>query len=604
MRFTTPLPQPLQKECTKAAETFKKFVTSGGDGLDEVIPRSVLQQAKGFAIFTVVKAGLLLSARAGSGLAIARLPNGTFSAPSAIGTAGMGIGAQWGAELTEFLIVLNSTSAAESFMRGGKLTIGGNLSIAVGPLGRNGEAWKSLHEGHIVSMYSYSRTKGLFSGISLESSVIATRADANAIAYQRDVTAKELLSGDITPPQWADLLIQTLTQTIGNLAPDDDALSDASERVSMSGTSNEPPSRNINGAADRWPEGDFDQSQKKTMPSGSGAENVAEGGGSFDRSSIDSDSPRGGPSSQPDQASTGPARQEVGGSTPGLDENQSKQSPSRAKEEILDSTRPSRNPNDRPVPLRPALPLRPSSRPSNSKPVLPPRHPSIRSPYQLTPAAARGCVSNAPRPSEPPIPKAQTIPEAAQDTTIPVAAYSMARIYRPLSTDGSGLTPLQPQTIPEPEAPPPTTPYASCSLVEQHDEHSLSADHPNLAPSAQSPLAGKAEHNQAQGSPRPADQWDGESDLSESESVASSPGRAHKFPVKRLSDSRTPPEMMKVVALFDFFAEEDVDLSFRAGDEIDVIERTESTNDWWIGVLAGQASRRGIFPANYVELAV
>lgn len=83
-----------------------------------------------------------------------------FSAPSAIGTAGMGIGAQWGAELTKFLVVLNSTLALESFMRGGKLTIGGNLSIAVGPLGRNGEAWKSLNKGRIVSMYSYSRTKG------------------------------------------------------------------------------------------------------------------------------------------------------------------------------------------------------------------------------------------------------------------------------------------------------------------------------------------------------------------------------------------------------------------------------------------------------------
>lgn len=262
MKLTTPLPQPLQKECTKATNIFKNFVTSGGDGLDEVIPRSVLQQAKGFAIFTVVKAGLLISARAGSGLVIARLPNGTFSAPSAIGTAGLGIGAQWGAELTEFLIVLNSTIAVRSLMSAGKLTIGGNLSIAVGPLGRNGEAWKSLKKGHIVSMYSYSRTKGLFSGISLEGSIIAARADANAIAYQRDVTPKELLNGDITPPRWADFLIQTLTQTIGIL--------DASEGVSMNGTSNEQPSRNTNGAPNRWPEGDFYRSLKKTVSSGGG----------------------------------------------------------------------------------------------------------------------------------------------------------------------------------------------------------------------------------------------------------------------------------------------------------------------------------------------
>lgn len=69
---------------------------------------TVLQQAKGFAIFTVAKAGFVVSARAGSGIVIARLPNGEWSAPTAIGTAGLGFGGQAGAEVTDFLIVLNS----------------------------------------------------------------------------------------------------------------------------------------------------------------------------------------------------------------------------------------------------------------------------------------------------------------------------------------------------------------------------------------------------------------------------------------------------------------------------------------------------------------
>lgn len=65
--------------------------------------------------------------------------------------------------MTEFLIVLNSQSALKSFMSAGSLTLGGNLSVAVGPLGRNGEVTGSLNtKGKVAAMYSYSKTKGLF----------------------------------------------------------------------------------------------------------------------------------------------------------------------------------------------------------------------------------------------------------------------------------------------------------------------------------------------------------------------------------------------------------------------------------------------------------
>lgn len=93
MKFNTPLPQSLSKECAKAAKIcayttlFKpsrtniilvqSFVDSRNNGLDGVIPRSVLQNARGFAIFTVAKAGFVFSARAGSGVVIAKLDDGS-----------------------------------------------------------------------------------------------------------------------------------------------------------------------------------------------------------------------------------------------------------------------------------------------------------------------------------------------------------------------------------------------------------------------------------------------------------------------------------------------------------------------------------------------
>ncbi|KAH7929345.1 DUF500-domain-containing protein [Leucogyrophana mollusca] len=216
MKFSSGLPQALPKECSKAAKIFASFVDGKNNGLDGVIPRSVLESAKGFAIFSIFKAGFLFSARAGTGIVIAKLPDGTWSAPSAIGSAGLGVGSQLGAEMTDFLVILNSTSAVKTFMSSGSLTLGGNMSIAVGPIGRSGEAVGSVNtSGKVAAMYSYSKTRGLFGGLSIEGSVIVERQDANAQAYNSDVTAKMLLSGAVDPPEWASSLIKTIEACTG-----------------------------------------------------------------------------------------------------------------------------------------------------------------------------------------------------------------------------------------------------------------------------------------------------------------------------------------------------------------------------------------------------
>jgi len=212
--YVSPPPQPIN--AIHPSPPVQSFVDSRNNGLDGVVPRSVLQQAKGYAIFTVAKAGFLFSARAGSGVVIARLDDGKWSAPSAIGTAGVGFGGQAGAEVTDFLVVLNTRAAIRSFMAAGSLTLGGNMSIALGPLGRNGEAIGSVSTGgKVAAMYSYSKTRGLFGGISVEGSVIVERQDANAQAYRSPVTVKMLLSGLIDPPEWAEPLIRTLESCTG-----------------------------------------------------------------------------------------------------------------------------------------------------------------------------------------------------------------------------------------------------------------------------------------------------------------------------------------------------------------------------------------------------
>ncbi|GAA5917802.1 hypothetical protein JCM8208_002404 [Rhodotorula glutinis] len=209
---SNPLPVHLPGECRKAQKILDSFANPV-NGLDNVVPASVLRKAKGFCLLSVAKAGFLFSGRAGTGVVIARLDDGTWSAPSAVGTAGAGFGLQVGVELAEFLIILNSRAAVKSFMAAGSLTLGGNMSIAAGPLGRNLEGTGALSaKGAVAAMYSYSRTRGLFGGASVEGSIIVERSDANSKAYNQNVTAKQLLSGAIEPPSWALPLIETISR--------------------------------------------------------------------------------------------------------------------------------------------------------------------------------------------------------------------------------------------------------------------------------------------------------------------------------------------------------------------------------------------------------
>lgn len=141
---------------------------------------------------------------------MARLPDGTWSAPSAIATGGAGFGGQIGFELTDFVFILNDASAVKTFSQAGSLTLGGNVSIAAGPVGRNAEAAGAASLRSVAGIFSYSKTKGLFAGVSLEGSAIIERKDANSKLYGRQISARELLNGAERPPPQAGPLLSIL----------------------------------------------------------------------------------------------------------------------------------------------------------------------------------------------------------------------------------------------------------------------------------------------------------------------------------------------------------------------------------------------------------
>ncbi|SPO04988.1 probable YSC84 Protein involved in the organization of actin cytoskeleton [Cephalotrichum gorgonifer] len=217
MGLHNPLPASMASECRKCGKILTSFIDPRqAFGPDKIIPPSVLENAKGLAILTVIKAGFIGSARFGSGLVVARLPDGSWSAPSAIATAGAGVGGQIGLELTDFVFILNDSRAVKTFAQAGSLTLGGNVSLAAGPVGRNAEAAGAASLRSVAAVFSYSRTKGLFAGVSLEGSAIIERRDANEKLYGTRYTAQQLLTGTVRPPTQAAPLMDVLNSRVFN----------------------------------------------------------------------------------------------------------------------------------------------------------------------------------------------------------------------------------------------------------------------------------------------------------------------------------------------------------------------------------------------------
>ncbi|CAG8959022.1 hypothetical protein HYFRA_00012182 [Hymenoscyphus fraxineus] len=213
--INNPLPSSLASECRKCGKILSAFVDPRqAFSPDKVIPPSVLANAKGLAILTVIKGGFIGTARYGNGVVVARLADGTWSAPSAIGTGGAGVGGQLGLEITDFVFILNDAAAVRTFSQQGQLTLGANVSIAAGPVGRNAEAAGAASLKGVAGIFSYSKTKGLFAGVSLEGSAIIERRDANEKLYGQRLTTAQLLGGAVRPPPAAEPLMSILNSRI------------------------------------------------------------------------------------------------------------------------------------------------------------------------------------------------------------------------------------------------------------------------------------------------------------------------------------------------------------------------------------------------------
>ncbi len=191
----------MQGDVNQAVSIIQRFESIP----EHSIPPAVLRDAKGLAILTVFKGGFIFSGRGGTGVVVARTSHG-WSPPSAIGTGGVGFGLQIGGEVTEFVLVLNTYDAVQAFARQGNVVLGGDLSVAAGPIGRTAEAGITP----IAAVYTYSVSQGLFAGASLEGTMLVTRDNTNAAYYGRAVTPQQILAGQVSAPPGARALDSVL----------------------------------------------------------------------------------------------------------------------------------------------------------------------------------------------------------------------------------------------------------------------------------------------------------------------------------------------------------------------------------------------------------
>jgi lipid-binding SYLF domain-containing protein len=163
---------------------------------DTLIPDRLLSRAYGIAVIpNVVKIAVGVGGRRGSGAMVVRDANGKFSSPIMVSITGGNVGWQIGVQSTDIVLVFTTRKSIEG-ITDGKLTLGGDASVAAGPVGRAASA--ATDQNFTAEVYSYSRNRGLFAGVSIDGSVIAIDTKSNNKLYEKKAPATEIIAGHVT----------------------------------------------------------------------------------------------------------------------------------------------------------------------------------------------------------------------------------------------------------------------------------------------------------------------------------------------------------------------------------------------------------------------
>ena len=186
-----------------AANVLKEF-----SKMKESIPHDLIAEYQGIVIIPrLINAGLVIGGKRGRGLAMVKLDNGKWSDPVFITFTGGSVGPQIGVQSVDLVLVFKHKGVLAK-VKNGDFTIGGDVSAAAGPVGRTSSA--NTDYKLQAEVYSYSRSRGLFAGISINGSNLGIDKDANKAFYGTDASSEDIFSTSKSTAESVKLLKETL----------------------------------------------------------------------------------------------------------------------------------------------------------------------------------------------------------------------------------------------------------------------------------------------------------------------------------------------------------------------------------------------------------
>ena len=201
--------EKVDTRINQSATVFKEIL-----GMPDGIPKDLLNKAYCVVIYpSVKKAAFVVGGSYGRGLITCRKGpdfSGPWSAPSMFALEAGSFGFQIGGQATDFVLLVMNDSGANSVMSS-KVKLGGDASVAAGPVGRDAAAATDIVMK--AEILSYSRAQGLFAGVSLEGSTLRSDDGANKALYGKELSAKQIVrEGKVPPPAAARGLLATLNR--------------------------------------------------------------------------------------------------------------------------------------------------------------------------------------------------------------------------------------------------------------------------------------------------------------------------------------------------------------------------------------------------------
>jgi lipid-binding SYLF domain-containing protein len=197
------------------------------------IPQTVIQNCIGLAIFSTVRAGYFVSGAGGSGVLIARLPDGSWSPPSGILVHTLGVGFNAGIDIYDCVIVINNYKALEAFSKL-RVTLGTEVSVTAGPVGIGGSLDADIDprkDRYRKPVLSYMKSRGLYAGVQIDGTFIIERRDENARYYGESIPVRGILAGQVqNVPAGTKLLMEVIKSAGGRTNANQGAVSEDSEQ--------------------------------------------------------------------------------------------------------------------------------------------------------------------------------------------------------------------------------------------------------------------------------------------------------------------------------------------------------------------------------------